>query len=54
MDYDHGLKIDITKFERSLSPDDFVDWLHAIEQMLEYKGYSNEKKCKVVTLKFKD
>lgn len=46
MDDDHGPKIDILDFKGSLSLDDFIDWLLAIERMFEYKGYSNEKKCK--------
>lgn len=54
MDDDHRLKIDISDFKGSLSLDDFIDWLHAIKRVFEYKGYSNEKKCKVAILKFKD
>ena len=54
LDDDQGLKIDIPEFEGSLSPDDFMDWLHAIERVFDYKGYSEENKCKVAILKFKD
>ena len=53
-DDDRGLRIEIPEFEGSMSPDDFVDWLHAIERVFEYKGYSDEKKCKLAILKFKD
>lgn len=54
MDDDHELKTDIPNFEGNLSPDDFIDWLYSIERVFEYKGYLDEKKCKVVILKFKD
>lgn len=50
MDDDHGLEIDILEFEMSLSLDDFVNWLYAIEKAFESKGYFDEK----VILKFKD
>lgn len=54
MNDDHDLKIDIPEFEESLSLDDFVDWLYTIKRVFKYKGYYDEKKCKVVILKFKD
>lgn len=54
MDDDHRLKIDIPDFKGSLNLDDFVDWLHLIERVIEYQGYSDEKKCKVAIFKFKD
>lgn len=48
MDGDYGLKIDISNFEESFHLDDFVDQLHAIERVFEFKGYSNKKRCKVL------
>ncbi len=51
-DDDRGLRIEILEFEGSVSSDDFVDWLHAIERSFEYKGYSDEKKCKLAISKF--
>ena len=53
-DDDRGLKIDIPEFEGGLNSDDFLDWLSEIERVFEFKGYSDEKKCKIAILKFKD
>lgn len=53
IDDDLGLKIDIPDSEGSLTLDDFVDCLHTIERVLEYKKYLDEKKCKVAIWKFK-
>ena len=33
----NDIKIDIPDFEGELQPDEFVDWLHAIERVFEYK-----------------
>lgn len=42
VDDDHGLRIKILEFEGNFNHlDDFVDWLHAIERVFEYKIYSN-------------
>lgn len=54
MDDDHGLKIDILDFKGNLSLDDFINWLYLIEKAFEYKGYSDEKKCKMAISKLKD
>lgn len=49
----HGLHINILEFESSLKPNEFIDWLSAIEKVFEYREYP-DKKCKVVVLKFKN
>lgn len=54
MNDNHRLKIGIPDFEGSFNLDEFVDWLHSIEKVLEYKGYLDEKNYKVVILEFKD
>lgn len=50
---DRGIKIDMPDFDGSLNPNVFIDWLSEIERVFEFKGYSDEKKCKVAILKFK-
>ncbi|KAF8021452.1 hypothetical protein BT93_G1786 [Corymbia citriodora subsp. variegata] len=52
-DNDRDVKVEVPEFEGSLNPDDFIDWLHAVERVFEFKSYSDEKKCKVAVLKFK-
>lgn len=53
-DDDRGLKVDLPEFNGSLDPNGFIDWLHEIERVFEFKGYNAEKKCKVAILKFKE
>ncbi|GAV74177.1 hypothetical protein CFOL_v3_17658 [Cephalotus follicularis] len=52
-DNDRGLHLDIPDFDGSLNPDDFVDWMNAIERLFDYKDYTEEKKFKVAILKLK-
>lgn len=51
---DHGLCIDLKEFDGNFNPDEFIDWLNAIIRAFECKKYYDERKCKVVVLKFKD
>ncbi|XP_031270993.1 uncharacterized protein LOC116129386 [Pistacia vera] len=53
-DDDKGLKVDLPEFNGSLDLNDFIDWLHEIERVFEFKGYNDEKRCKVDILKFKE
>ena len=50
---DRGLKIDLPNFDGNLDPNGLIDWLNEIERVFEFKGYSDEKKCKIAILKFK-
>ncbi|CAL9070970.1 unnamed protein product, partial [Musa textilis] len=48
---DREIKADAPEFDGSLNPDNFVDWLLAIERVFDFKSYSDEKRCKVAVLK---
>ena len=50
---DKGLKIDLPDFDGSLDPNDFIGWLNEIERVFEFKGYSDEMKCRITILKLK-
>ncbi|GAV91285.1 hypothetical protein CFOL_v3_34682 [Cephalotus follicularis] len=52
-DNDRGLHLDIPDFDGSLNPDDFVDWMNAIERLFDYKDYTEEKKFKFAILELK-
>ncbi|GAV85117.1 hypothetical protein CFOL_v3_28556 [Cephalotus follicularis] len=52
-DNDRGLHLEMPEFEESLNPEDFEDCLNSMERILEFKEYTNEKKCKVIIFKFK-
>ncbi|XP_031263538.1 uncharacterized protein LOC116121740 [Pistacia vera] len=54
VDDDKGIKIDLPEFNGSLDPKDFIDWLHEIEWVFEFKNYNDENRCKVAILKFKE
>ncbi|RHN65710.1 putative transcription factor interactor and regulator CCHC(Zn) family [Medicago truncatula] len=47
------IKVDIPDFEGELQPDEFVDWLQAIERVFEYKEIPEEHKVKIVAVKLK-
>ncbi|KEH22650.1 Gag-Pol polyprotein/retrotransposon, putative [Medicago truncatula] len=47
------IKVDIPDFEGELQPNEFVDWLQAIERVFEYKEIPEEHKVKIVALKLK-
>ncbi|GAV63788.1 hypothetical protein CFOL_v3_07306, partial [Cephalotus follicularis] len=50
-DNDRGLHLDVPDFDGSLNPDNFVDWMNAIERLFNYKVYTEEKKFKIAILK---
>ena len=50
---DRGVKVDMPDFNGSLDPNVYIDWVNEIERVFEFKGYSDEKKCRVAILKFK-
>ena len=37
------LIIDAPEFDSSLKPEDYLEWVQAIEKIIEIKGYSREK-----------
>ena len=53
VDDDRGVKVDLPEFNGSSDPNVFIDWLHEIERVFEFKGYDDVKRCKVAILKFK-
>jgi len=46
-------KVDIPEFEGQLDPDLFLDWLHMVERVSDYKDIPEEKKVKLVGLKLR-
>ena len=47
----NDFKIEIPKFEGTLDPDEFLDWLYTIEGIFDYKDIPKDKKVKLVTLR---
>jgi len=48
----NDFKIEIPEYEGKLDPEDFLDWLHTVERVFEYKDISEDKKVKLIALRF--
>ncbi|VFQ80187.1 unnamed protein product, partial [Cuscuta campestris] len=46
-------KVDISTFEGKNDPDEFLEWLETVERVFDFKDVSDEKKVKIVALKFR-
>ncbi|VFQ73775.1 unnamed protein product [Cuscuta campestris] len=46
-------KVDIPTFEGKNDPDEFLEWLETVECVFDFKEVSDEKKVKIVALKFR-
>ncbi|VFQ80611.1 unnamed protein product [Cuscuta campestris] len=46
-------KVDIPTFEGKNDPDEFLKWLETVERVFDFKDVSDEKKVKIVALKFR-
>ena len=45
--------LDVPKFEGRLDPDEFLEWLQAVERAFEFKEVPEDQKVKLVALKLK-
>ena len=41
--WDAGLKIDIPEFQGSVQPEEFLDWIYAVEEVLDFKVVPENK-----------
>ena len=49
----NDFKVEIPEFEGKLDPDEFLDWLHTVEHVFEYKDIPKDKKVKLVALRLR-
>ncbi|PWA72114.1 hypothetical protein CTI12_AA275430 [Artemisia annua] len=47
------IKVNIPEFEGRMQPDEFLDWLHTVERVFDFKEVSDERKVKLVALKLR-
>ena len=46
----NDFKVEVLEFEGNLDPKEFLDWLHTVERVSEYKDVSKDKKVKLAAL----
>jgi len=49
----NDFKVEIPKFEGKLDPDEFLEWLHTVERVFDYKDIPDDKKMKLVALRLR-
>nr|GFB17832.1 RNA-directed DNA polymerase [Tanacetum cinerariifolium] len=49
--HDFDFKFDIPKFDGKIQPDEFLDWLHTIQKVFDFKKVSEDRKMKIVSIK---
>ena len=47
----NDFKVEIPEFKGKLNPDKFLEWLHTVEWILEYKEIPDDKKVRLVALR---
>ncbi|CAA7031690.1 unnamed protein product [Microthlaspi erraticum] len=51
--WETGFRLDIPEFSGSLNPEEFIDWLHMVEELLEFKQVPDEMRVALVATRFK-
>jgi len=49
----NDFKVEIPKFEGKFDPYAFLEWMHMVEGVFEYKDISDDKKVKLVALRLR-
>ena len=49
----NDFRVQIPEFEGKLDPDEFLEWLHIVERIFEYKEVPEDKKVKLVALRLR-
>ena len=49
----NDFRVEIPEFEGKLDPEDFLDWLHTVERVFEYKDIPEDKKVKLIALRLR-
>nr|GEW06828.1 hypothetical protein [Tanacetum cinerariifolium] len=51
--HDFDFKVDIPEFDGMKQPDEFLDWLHTVEKVFNFKEVSADQKVKLVAIKLR-
>jgi len=49
----NDFSVEIPEYEGKLDPEEFLDWLHTVERVFEYKDVPEDKKVKLVALRLR-
>jgi len=49
----NDFRVEIPEYEGKLDPEEFLDWLHMVERVFEYKDVPEDKKVKLVALRLR-
>ena len=50
--WENGFKLDIPEFSRCMQPEEFLDWVAAVEKILDFKEVLEDRRVSLVTTKF--
>jgi hypothetical protein len=50
--WESSFKLNIPKFNGGLQPKEFLDWIAAVEEVLDFKGVPEDQRLSLVTTKF--
>jgi hypothetical protein len=51
--WESGFKLDVSEFNGGLQPEEFLDWIAAVEEVLEFKGVPKDRQVSLVATKFR-
>lgn len=51
--WEFGLKIDFPEFDGSLEVADYVDWIHTVEELLEYKEVPDDRRVTLMATRLR-
>ena len=49
----NDFRVKVPEFEGKLDPEEFLDWLHTVKRVFEYKDIPDDKKVKLVALRLR-
>jgi hypothetical protein len=51
--WESSFKLDIPEFNGGLQPKEFLDWITAVEEVLDFKGVPEDQRVSLVATKFR-
>ncbi|CAN1222798.1 hypothetical protein LINGRAPRIM_LOCUS674 [Linum grandiflorum] len=52
--WEQGFKVEIPTFDGSLQPEEFIDWLSQVEEILDFKEVPEGRRVSLVTIRLRD